>query len=277
MKNFSLPPLKTALMTVLCCSFLFSCQDDPDEAVAPTSASSSSAISDEIKSQFTRLGFDVSDLVKVGKNYLVEGDIVVTPEALNNMRSSEPTIVNNAVGEQYRTFNLVSRNLRTIRVKSTNDNSRVLLAVGRAVYNYNQLGLTFSMVRVGANEQADITIRISSGNNFLGSAGFPTGNGRPWSDIVLDVSAFNGRSDDSAEETVTHEIGHCLGLRHSDWYDRSFSCGRGGNEGDGGVGAVGIPGTVRQDPESLMNSCGAVTRSDGEFSRFDQVALQELY
>ena len=276
MKHYSLSILKTALLTVLCGAFLFSCED-PEEAVTPTSSLTTSDVSAEVKEQFVSLGFDVSDIVKVDKNYLVEGDVIVTPEALSNMLSSEPTIVNNAEGEQYRTFNLVSRNLRTIRIRSTNSNSRVLLAIDRAIFNYNQLGLTFDMVRVGANDPAEITIRISSGNGFLGSAGFPTGNGLPWNDIILDVTAFNGRSDDLAEETVTHEIGHCLGLRHSDWYDRSFSCGRGGSEGSGGVGAVGISGTVRSDPESLMNSCGAVTRNDGEFSRFDQVALRELY
>ena len=279
MKNYSLSIIRTALLTTLCCAFLFSCDDAEDAVVPDSTSSTTNAISEEVKSQFASLGFDVSDLTKVGNDYMVEGDMVVTQEALDNMLSSDPVIVNNAVGEQYRTFNLVSRNLRTIRIRSTNNNSRVLLAIDRAIFNFNQLGLTFRMERVGANQSADITVEIVSGTRFLGSAGFPTGNGRPWNRVLLDVNAFNGRSDDLAEETTTHELGHCVGLRHSDWYDRSFSCGRGGNEEQppSGLGVVGIPGTVRQDPESIMNSCGAVTRSDGEFSRFDQVALRELY
>lgn len=279
MKNYSRPLFKTALFAALCGTLLFSC-DDPEEAAVTPVATETSDVSAEIRDQFTELGFDVSDLVKDGKNYLVEGDIVVTPEALNNMLSSEPTIVNNAKGEQYRTFNLVSRNLRTIRVRSTNSNSRVLLAVDRAIFNYNQLGLTFEMVRVPASQPAEITVSIENlGQNVLGSAGFPPGNGLPFNSVRLAPIAFNGRSDDLAEETMTHEIGHCLGLRHSDWYDRSFSCGQGGNEEQppSGLGAVGIPGTVVSDPESLMNSCGSVTRSDGEFSNFDRVALRELY
>ena len=276
MKNFSLPFLVTLTITAAL-ALLPSCEQQ-DEAVVPMAPPMTyTPVSDEVKAQFTRLQFDVSDIVKVGENYLVEGDIMVTPVALKNMLTAHPVSVENGRTEQYRTYNLVSRSLSTIRIRPNNTSQRFLLAIDRAIYNYNQLGLTFRMVRVAANQPAEITVRLSSGNNFLGSAGFPTGNGLPWNDVIIDVSAFNG-DDDSAEETVTHEIGHCLGLRHSDWYDRSLSCGRGGNEGDGGVGAVGISGTVRFDSESLMNSCGAITSDpSGEFSYYDRIAIQNLY
>lgn len=284
MKNYSLSWIRYALLSAFCSLLLFACEDDStEEAVSPSAtAELDYLVSDQIKSQFADLGFDVSDLAKQGNNYLVEGDMVVTPKALQQMLSSEPTVVNNPEGEQYRTFNLVSRNLRTIRIRPTSSQSRFLLAIDRAIYNYNQLGLTFQMVRVGSNDPAEITVRLSSGNGFLGRAGFPTGNGLPWNDIVIDVAAFNGKSDDDAELTMTHEIGHCLGLRHSDWYDRSYSCGGGGSEGNpnSAPGAVGIPGTVQTDPASIMNSCGTrrpLGRVTGEFSRFDIVALQTLY
>ena len=270
---------KAAFSAALCGTLLFACDDPEEEAVTPA-APRASEVSAEIKSQFTELGFDVSDIARDGKNYLLEGDITITPEAFNHMLSSDPVIVNNAKGEQYRTFNLVSRNLSTIRVRSTNSNSRVLLAVDRAIFNYNQLGLTFNMVRVPASEPAEITVSIVSLGGALGVAGFPNGNGLPFSSVRLDPAAFNGRTDDEAELVVTHEIGHCLGLRHSDWYNRSLSCGQGGNEGSGSVGAEFIPGTVEFDPESIMNSCGTNRTAgfvNGEFSQFDAVALRELY
>ena len=270
MKNYLTPLSRTALFTALCGTFLFSCSD-PEEAVTPVAPTETTTVSDEIKSQFIELGFDASDLVKDGENYVVEGDIVITPEALSGMLSSEPTIVNNALGEQYRTFNLVSRNLRTIRIRSTNSNSRVLLAVDRAINNYNALGLTFGMVRVGANSPAEITVRVVGGGG--GRAGFPPGNGLPFNDVQIGVGVFDN-DDDVVEHVMTHEIGHCLGLRHSDWYDRSLSCGDRPNNVESQ--AIPIPGTVRFDAESVMNACFSSTET-GEFSQFDRVALRELY
>ena len=269
--------IRYSLTLTLCVSLLFACEEREDEAVSPVA---NNGIPEATLNQLRGLGFDVSDIQKQGENFLVEGDIVLTPTAISNMLSSEPVIVNNAQGEQYRTFNLVSRNLRTIRIRPTSNNARFLLAIDRAIFNYNQLGLTFNMERVSSSSSAEITVRLSSGNSFLGSAGFPTGNGLPWNSITIDVSAFSG-DDDFAEQTMTHEIGHCLGLRHSDWYDRSLSCGgQPVNEENppSGLGAVGIPGTVQFDRSSLMNSCGAITSDpSGEFSFYDQVALQSLY
>lgn len=37
-----------------------------------------------------------------------------------------------------------------------------------------------------------------------------------------------------------HEIRHCIGLRHTDWFSRQ-SCGSNQSEGTAGVGAVLIP------------------------------------
>ena len=276
---------RTLLLLLAGLAFLPACEDQQhEEAIEPTFTRPQpvyGAVPEIVKDQFTSLQFDVSDIAMIGENYLLEGDIMVTPEALNNLLAFQDELTNpeNGRTDQYRTFNLVSRNLQTIRIRPTSNQTRFIRAIDRAIFNYNQLGLTFTMVRVAANQAAEITVRLTSGQGFLGSAGFPTGNGLPWNDILIDASAFSG-DDDFAEQTVTHEIGHCLGLRHSDWYNRSLSCGQGGNEEEppSGVGAVGIPGTVQFDRESLMNSCGAITSDpSGEFSFYDRRALQTLY
>ncbi len=271
--NNHLSLIRYALTITLCASIFFACEE-PEEAAVPPSPSTESGIAEATLNQLTGLGFDVSDIQKQGDNFLVEGDIILTPEAIEQMLSSEPTIVNNPTGEQYRTFNLVSRNLRTIRIRPTSNNSRFLLAIDRAIFNYNQLGLTFNMVRVGSNSAAEITVRPVAGGG--GRAGFPTGNGFPFNDVQIGVDVFNNNDDDVTEFVVTHEIGHCLGLRHSDWYNRSLSCGSGGNEGSAGIGAEFIPGTVVNDPNSVMKSCFS-SNETGEFTQFDAVALRELY
>jgi hypothetical protein len=76
---------------------------------------------------------------------------------------------------------------------------------------------------------------------------------------------------------IAHEIGHCIGFRHTDYMNRSYSCGIGGNEGDGGVGANLIPGTPSgPDAASWMLACLSST-TDRTFNDNDVIALNYLY
>ena len=78
---------------------------------------------------------------------------------------------------------------------------------------------------------------------------------------------------------LTHELGHCVGLRHSDFFNRSISCGGAPtNEGQAGVGAILIPGTPSGATVggSIMNSCFRTTET-GRFTSTDVTALQALY
>ena len=81
------------------------------------------------------------------------------------------------------------------------------------------------------------------------------------------------------EHVITHELGHCIGFRHSDYYDRSISCGgSASNEGASNVGAIHIPGTPTTAGVggSIMNSCFRSSES-GEWSSSDRTALYYLY
>ena len=72
-----------------------------------------------------------------------------------------------------------------------------------------------------------------------GVAGFPTGgNPYKWIQIFSGTDSYN---TNIIEHLITHEMGHCIGMRHTDWFSRQ-SCGQSG-ENANPVGAVHIPET----------------------------------
>jgi hypothetical protein len=225
----------------------------------------------EVVAKLDKLGFNVEGIKMDGPNYLVEGDMVVTPAALAEM--AEGISVPGPLGEeQYRTFNLVNcGNPRTITVRCDLTGVRST-GVDWAIANYNALGLCLRFTRIYSGS-ANITFYNTSGVG--GSAGFPSG-GNPYPLVYLG-SGLNNYSTDISEHVATHEMGHCIGFRHTDYFNRAYSCGSGGNEGSAGVGAVHIPGTpTGYDANSIMNSCFSLA-STGEFSNFDITALNYLY
>ncbi|MTI29389.1 peptidase [Cytophagales bacterium RKSG123] len=260
---------KIAFLFLALAIFVSACQET-DHEIAPVDET---LVSPEVSAQFASLGFNPIDIEKVGENYLVGGDIIVTPKALENMK--EAIVVGGPSGEQYRTYNLVSAP-RVITVKGRSLSSTVSNALNLAIANYNNenLGITFQRVSRG---RADITLR-ETGSSAGGVAGFPEGDGDPYPSITI----YGGTSSyglDVVKHVITHELGHCIGLRHTDWFDRSFSCSPpyDGVEAANPEGAVHIPGTNQSfDANSVMNSCFN-SASTGVFSAGDKTALDYLY
>jgi hypothetical protein len=76
---------------------------------------------------------------------------------------------------------------------------------------------------------------------------------------------------------MAHEIGHCIGFRHTDYMNR-ISCGSNSNEGDGGVGAIHIDGTITTVTSRNYNSwMMACINGSPSFSSEDVFALQSVY
>jgi hypothetical protein len=254
---------------VLAIVFL-SCQND-HEAV-------SERIPQAVLDQIWNLGFSNENVQKIEEGYLVEGDIILTEENLKD--HSEHIHLRIAETEQYRTNNLVN-SPQTItvsidsRLTSINGYSAALdVALNR--YNAENLGLEFE--RVGSSG-GDIHLK-KQGGNFLASAGFPSG-GNPYSLIKINSTLIGQGNTNTfinyCATIMAHEIGHCIGFRHTDYMDRSFSCNTGGNEGSGGVGAVHIPGTPTDpDSGSWMLACIG-NNQNRPFNNNDKTALGYLY
>src|SRR5205085_4415642 len=116
-------------------------------------------------------------------------------------------------------------------------------SVDNAIARYNAQNLSITMRRVSSG--GNINIRMVNTGQYIASSGFPDSQGNPYPEVKYAKKYATGYSDGFMTTVLTHEIGHCIGFRHTDYMNRAYSCGSGGNEGQdtSGVGAVNIPGT----------------------------------
>ncbi|MBS7564428.1 hypothetical protein KHS38_08410 [Mucilaginibacter sp. Bleaf8] len=282
MKNKFL--LRASLCTVLAASIFFSCTKKND--VAQTSQDE---VSTAVKQKIAELGFSTDQVRKTDGGYLVEGDILLTEANLSEASSSP--VLRIAENEQYRTTNLVKNLPRTITVSVSNLPTVYTTAATNAVARYNQLNLTLKFQMVSSGGQINIVgfnQGPSGGYITLGSGGFPTTSGNPYSQIRMNTNtAAYGTNPNVGYLTsvLQHEIGHCIGFRHTDYMNRAYSCGgTATNEGStysssnpqNYPGAVQIPGTPSTpDAGSFMLACS--NGADRTFNANDVVALNYLY
>jgi hypothetical protein len=237
-----------------------------------------SEISEEAMGQIKALGFTTVGAQKVEGGVRVEGDILLTDEVL----SSKPEAKFLRVGEdeQYRTTNLVQRLPRTLTVKLVGSfPSAYVSAVDEAIRRYNAENLQLRFTRITGTTTADMPITSAYlGAGVLGqSGGFPS-NGNPAPGFKLSPSEINSTNVGYIATIMAHEMGHCIGMRHTDYFNRAYSCGgSASNEGASTVGAILIPGTPSgADPNSWMLACvgNGLNRN---YNTNDRTALNYLY
>jgi len=261
--------LITQALALLCVMSLtiISCSKDAKETAQQDE------ISPETLTKIYNHGFGTSDVQRTEDGYLVEGDIILTEEFLNGTPGG--TLLRIANNEQYRTNNLVTGLPRSITVSiSSQLPASYVAALDEALARYNaqNLVLTFSRVSSGA------AINIIKGNGqFLASAGFPSG-GNPYGQVKVNSRAIGNQPQSTVATILAHELGHCIGFRHTDYMDRSYSCGGAtANEGASTIGAVLIPGTPSgPDSGSWMLACIG-SGQNRPFNANDRTALGYLY
>tara|TARA_B100001063_G_C16680782_1_gene511629 strand:- start:185 stop:1021 length:837 start_codon:yes stop_codon:yes gene_type:complete len=275
---------KLLFLSVIAASLSFtSCQKEQvSEQTETIAVQETNDISDQIRKKVSDLNFNSKHVEKNSmllpdgsftENYLIEGDIVMTEEQMNTMSTKSIT------DKQYRTYNLVSTP-RTVNVIGYTGGSQALTSKQRtalqwSIDNYNALniGITFTLTFGTNYSPYDIVVYQNRNGQAGGVAGFPS-NGNPYKFVQI-FSGMEAYSTNTNEHVMTHEIGHSVGLRHTDWFSRQ-SCGQSG-ESANPDGAVHIPGTpTGYDSNSIMLACFGANE-DGEFGANDRVALEYLY
>lgn len=243
-------------------------------------------VTEFVKARVASLGFSSDEMIVTEGGFIVEGDIFISNEDIAANWIQDLQTLQIGENEQYNTTYLVTGLPRVITVYIKTSGSKALpasygnaLDVAIARYNAENLRVTFTRVSTAAAGDIDIT---KATGNYLASAGFPTSTGKPYGSIKVNSTAIGSGTTTTFYNylgtILAHEMGHCIGFRHTDFMDRSYSCGGGtANEGASTVGAIHIPGTpTTADPNSWMLACIG-SNQNRPFNANDKTALSYLY
>ncbi|MEZ0485627.1 M57 family metalloprotease [Fibrella aquatica] len=266
------------LSSLLFGAFVFSCQQTAKDTPV---ANSDNEIPAAVTAQVKKLGFSTENMKRIPEGYLVEGDIILDEEALEHSHGKQEHFLRVGSEEQYRTSALVGGLPRTITISLSSSLPSVYTsAVDELIRRYNNEGLQVRFSRVSSGGAIQFGA-APSGSEYLASAGFPS-NGNPYNRVLVNVSYLGSSSGTTRVNYLAtifaHEVGHCIGFRHTDYYNRAISCGgAASNEGSSGIGAILIPGTPSSaDLSSWMLACVG-NNQNRPFTTNDRTALRYLY
>jgi len=243
-----------------------------------------------IAEKIVAAGFSTSKVKIIPQGYVVEGDVLLTSAELDK-KLTKPSRGSGATPLQYTTNQLVNApkgqttvitvqpdgELMNSRISGNTDYyDRIRDAVARyqAVSNPSlRLYITYAPSYASTSGYVIHVHSAPSGSPYSGLAGFPN-NGQPYGDIYLNRDYLNYEAPETVTTVIAHEIGHCIGFRHTDWYDRSIS-GCYGSESPNPDGANLVPGTG-VDYSSWMLACYN-SGQNRPFTTNDILSLKYLY
>ena len=179
---------------------------------------------------------------------------------------------------QWHSYNLISTaNVENIKVNTLASpwSDATLNAVNNWINIPNCKVNFYNVWEVNSSDVNSITFINSGGDPAVQGAvavgEFPNADHAGYR-IRINTTEYNYLTPSQKTFVITHEIGHCLGFRHTNWHQ---------NPGDyqEPAGAVLIPGTPSTDQASIMNSGqnGVPVPNWNGFSSYDIIGSQTLY
>jgi hypothetical protein len=221
-----------------------------------------------------QLGFPPATARKQDSGDLVDNDIYLSKSFLADTPVQNRLRV--ADGEQYCTFNTLEMS-RTVMVSCALMPADFVRAVDTMINRYNKLNLNLKFRRVTNDGFIDVNPNYTLRDNTPAYAGFSDGFGNPYREINISMKLYNSLSLVPWGAILQHEVGHCIGLRHTDYMDRSYNCsGSAIDEGTAGVGAVSIPGRPSNPNELSFMLSSFSGNTSMPFNENDKKALTYL-
>ncbi len=254
-----------ALILSVLSGILFSCSKNN---VEPKSAES-----DPVLSYIKQLGYRDSQIKDIGEEYLVDEDILFS-------KTSKPdeSLLDKPKTEQYGTANYVGYNLQpNILVYVDPSMNSYLSEINSAIAIWNSVAncrVKFTITSTAASAHIRI-INNNLGAGVCGAAYFPM-NGLPGALVRININQIAGNSFAQRTRTIAHELGHCIGFRHTNWQSGEQQSGVLSDNG-AYFDAYHILGTpTGGDANSLMNAgqCGIGATT---LSSYDILTVQFLY
>jgi hypothetical protein len=260
---------RTSAALLCACTLLAACQDGPVTSAerAPVFA----APGDPLAQRIVEMGFRADMIVDAGDHFVVEGDILFRKSDL----AGAPRLDVEAVGDplfHYRVTNIVSQGVMAqgLRVDLTNitGNAAWTQAARNAMAQWNvSAGNKVKFVEVTSSGDVTFGFNPGLGSTTIAAAQWPI-NGYPGWSVQINTS-FNGLSSTQKLNAMVHELGHAIGMRHTNYasVDPSSDVST--------YGAVHITGTpTGSESASVMYS---VNHNWNGFTTNDRLANGTLY